>query len=150
MNDSSGATDRLDHMLDSHGSDFSRWPDQTAAAAARRAALSDHGFRQKLNQARRVDAALDGVAQRLDLRLAESGAEMRLRDRLLAQVTAQSEERRFFSPVLLSRFAAAMLVACGLGVAASRISPLPASLDPQRDELALGFVDLPLDENSAI
>ncbi|MCP4315999.1 MAG: hypothetical protein GY789_08275, partial [Hyphomicrobiales bacterium] len=114
---------KLDSLLDLYGADLNSWPDQEAAQEARKAALSDPQFRGLLDAAKRIDdsfTALSSAIDRspaLDTRLAD------MQNKLLAQIEPQAQRRRAFSSRTLMRFAASVVVACGLGIGVGQIVP---------------------------
>lgn len=74
----------LVQALGTYGSDFSRWPDATMAAAARRAVLADSGLRASFDTEKDLDARLDEARMAADRNVATSGALSRIREKALA------------------------------------------------------------------
>jgi hypothetical protein len=80
------ATERasLAEALGTYGADFSRWPDGTMAAAARRAVLADSGLRAAFDAQKALDALMAEARMADDRDVAMSGALSRIREKALA------------------------------------------------------------------
>lgn len=101
--------------LDRHGADLSAWPDPALAGEARRRALSDRGFRARLDEAAALEAGLAALRGELDAELSGSGVGARVEAAVLAALPRRRESgagRRW------ALVAAAVLVAAALGALA--------------------------------
>lgn len=113
----------LEELLDLHGGDLDAWPDAAAAREARVAAMRDPGFRRALDATRAADRSLAALAQQMETSPALNTRFAALRSSLSAKVAAQAERRRAFSATMLTRLAASVVIACGLGVGAGQVIP---------------------------
>ncbi|WP_136659035.1 hypothetical protein [Nitratireductor sp. XY-223] len=131
--------DRIENLIDLHGANLNAWPDQELAQEARRAALSDPQFRRKLDTARRMDQSLAALSTALENNASAGTRTARMQDAILERIDAQAQRRRAFSRRTLSRLAAGIVLACGLGVGVGQIVPDPGlSQSDAFDELLLG------------
>src|SRR5688572_10724258 len=80
------STDRaaLAEALGTYGTDFSRWPDATMAAAARRSVLADSGLRAAFDAEKALDALVGEARMAADRDVATSGALSRIHEKALA------------------------------------------------------------------
>jgi hypothetical protein len=109
--------------LAAFGTDFSRWPEDRAAAA-RRALLGEPEFRRAWDDARVLDAKLAGERDAMDLAVRRSGALARLSRRTLAQLDPDP-----LAGLRWERIAAALMVAALLGGATDLLLPKADSPD---------------------
>ncbi|MDA4844120.1 hypothetical protein [Hoeflea poritis] len=134
--------DRLEQLIDLHGADLNSWPDRELAQEARQAAMSDPQFRRRLDAARRVDKSLSALASALDDSTAMRTSSSAMQAALLDRIDAQAQRRRAFSWRSLSRLAAGIVVACGLGIGVGQIIPdQDIAQNDAFDELLLGSGD---------
>ena len=134
--------DRFEQFIDLHGADFNSWPDQTRAQEARQAALSDPQFRRRLEVAKRVDKSLSVLSSALEDSPVIRSRSSAMQAALLERIDAQAQRRRAFSWRSLSRLAAGIVVACGLGIGVGQIVPdTDLAQSDAFDELLLGSGD---------
>ena len=109
-----GATDRtaLAEALGAYGADFSRWPDATMAAAARRAVLADSGLRAAFDAEKALDALLNDASAATDRELA--GGLSRIREKALAPLRADP-----LADLSWRRVAAALVLSAMVGSSTS-------------------------------
>ncbi|MCP5001969.1 MAG: hypothetical protein GY933_25370 [Hyphomicrobiales bacterium] len=130
---------KLDSLLDLYGADLNSWPDQEAAQEARKAALSDPQFRGLLDAAKRIDDSFTALSSAIDRSPALDTRLVDMQNKLLAQIEPQAQRRRAFSSRTLMRFAASVVVACGLGIGVGQIVPDQTLNQPDAfDQLLLG------------
>ncbi|WP_419912124.1 hypothetical protein [Hoeflea sp.] len=134
--------DRFENLIDLYGADLNAWPDKEMAQQARQAALSDPQFRIMLDAAKRVDRSLASLSVAL-----HDGTAMRertdsMQEAVLKRIDEQAQRRRAFSVRTLSRLAAGIVLACGLGIGVGQIVPdQPLTQGDAFDELLLGSGD---------
>lgn len=134
--------DRFEQFIDLHGADFNSWPDRALAQEARQAAMSDPQFRRRLDAARRVDQSLSALSSALEDSPVIRSRSSAMQAALLERIDAQAQRRRAFSWRSLSRLAAGIVVACGLGIGVGQIVPNAGlSQSDAFDELLLGSGD---------
>ena len=122
----------LAQALGAYGSDFSRWPDATMAAAARRAVLADSGMRAAFDAEKSLDALLDEARAATDREVA--GALSRIREKALAPLRADP-----LADLSWRRVAAALVLSAMIG---SSTSFLFAQSDATTEDTTLAIAAL--------
>jgi len=133
------ATDRaaLAQALGTYGTDFSRWPDAAAAAAARRAVLADSGLRAAFDVEKALDALLDEARAATDRDV--GGAISRIREKALAPLRSDP-----LADLSWRRVAAALVLSAMVG---SSTNFLFAESDTTAEETTLTIAALAWPEN---
>jgi hypothetical protein len=122
---------RLRSALETYGADMARWPDASAAARARRAALADPAFRAAWDEARALDGEIDAHRRALDSEIAAAGTLERVRTGALARLARRS------SAVRWRQVAAAMLAAALIGGVAGEMLLKPVETADAADLVLL-------------
>lgn len=120
----------LESLLDKHGSDLTRWPDQEAARKARLTAMEDHHFRRTFDAARRLDRSFDGLVEHVDATVTQRRSPA-MQEVILRQVASEAAGRRPLSILSLQRLAASVVLACAIGMALGEWAPIPAQQETE-------------------